>query len=327
MNHVNTLIIGAGPSGLAMAACLKEKGIEALVLEREAQLGGLYRDLDPDLVLLSPGALSRLPYDDGLVLNNKPTSGQFYDYLVAYSKKHGTALRFHFQVQEIRRDGNLFAVTSNTGETIRCKFVVDATGSRPRSLPNMPDAIPARSIKKTALLPRQKVLIIGSGTSALELAERISDQCDTHIALKERDYFPVYFMGMNTHWLFRWFEVFGRFALNMSRRSFTEKVFYRDFFVRLRQGKIQKHSALPDLRQFDLVVSAIGYEKESNHLSPELYIAPPRKDIYFESRDPHFFILGQKQYPHLDSGFIRGIAKDAEELAQKIKGLIEYEQT
>lgn len=49
MKKVNYLILGAGPAGLTFANQLKQKGVESfLVLEKEAQAGGLCRSCDVD---------------------------------------------------------------------------------------------------------------------------------------------------------------------------------------------------------------------------------------------------------------------------------------
>ena len=49
MEKVKYLILGAGPAGLSFANCLKQKGEESfLLLEKEAEAGGLCRSADVD---------------------------------------------------------------------------------------------------------------------------------------------------------------------------------------------------------------------------------------------------------------------------------------
>ena len=55
------VIIGAGPAGLAAAACLKRRGVASTLLERGPQAAAALRKVDPDMALFSPARLSRLP--------------------------------------------------------------------------------------------------------------------------------------------------------------------------------------------------------------------------------------------------------------------------
>ena len=49
MRKVKYLILGAGPAGLTAANCLRQKGEDSfLVLEKEAEAGGLCRSMDVD---------------------------------------------------------------------------------------------------------------------------------------------------------------------------------------------------------------------------------------------------------------------------------------
>lgn len=56
MENVKYLILGAGPAGLSFANCLKQKGEESfLLLEKEAEAGGLCRSADVDEAPLDIG--------------------------------------------------------------------------------------------------------------------------------------------------------------------------------------------------------------------------------------------------------------------------------
>src|SRR2546423_13036482 len=55
------LIVGAGPSGLATAACLKRLGIAAQLVDRYGIAGGAYTRLCSRIVLASPARYTALP--------------------------------------------------------------------------------------------------------------------------------------------------------------------------------------------------------------------------------------------------------------------------
>ncbi|MGH2375591.1 MAG: FAD-dependent monooxygenase [bacterium] len=49
--HTETVIVGAGPAGLATAACLGRAGIPFVVLEREKRLGAAWFYVSPSGML------------------------------------------------------------------------------------------------------------------------------------------------------------------------------------------------------------------------------------------------------------------------------------
>ena len=58
---VPVLVVGAGPAGLATAACLRERGVPSLVLDKRGIPGGAYNEMHDGLTLSSPTALNALP--------------------------------------------------------------------------------------------------------------------------------------------------------------------------------------------------------------------------------------------------------------------------
>ena len=58
---VDTLVIGAGPSGLAVAACLGEAGVDHVVLDRATAVGSAWRTHYERLHLHTARPWSSLP--------------------------------------------------------------------------------------------------------------------------------------------------------------------------------------------------------------------------------------------------------------------------
>ena len=87
VKHV--IIIGAGPAGLAAAVCLAERKIPYTVLEQGSLGLSALRQVDPDMVLLSPTNLSLMPEMDSPP--GKPPSLSFRALITAleeYQDKH-----------------------------------------------------------------------------------------------------------------------------------------------------------------------------------------------------------------------------------------------
>src|SRR5579864_8197402 len=84
---VETLIVGAGPAGLAVAACLKRAGRTAAVVEREPTVGSTWRRHYDRLHLhtvKSHSALPHLPFP-----RDYPRylpRARFVEYLEAYAR-------------------------------------------------------------------------------------------------------------------------------------------------------------------------------------------------------------------------------------------------
>ena len=85
------LILGAGPSGLATAACLRQRGIRFALWDRQGATGGAFRRMYRGMRLLSPRPfvhLPRLPYPGG---DDYPTIPAYQRYLDDFAR--------HFELQ------------------------------------------------------------------------------------------------------------------------------------------------------------------------------------------------------------------------------------
>lgn len=103
------VIVGAGPSGLAAAACLKEKGIPSLVLERSNCIASLWQLKTYDRLRLHlPKQFCELPL---MSFPNDfptyPTKQQFIKYLEHYAKTFDIRPVFNQSVVCANYDRNL----------------------------------------------------------------------------------------------------------------------------------------------------------------------------------------------------------------------------
>ncbi|KAE8736101.1 hypothetical protein F3Y22_tig00000170pilonHSYRG00034 [Hibiscus syriacus] len=85
------VIIGAGPSGLAIAACLKEKGIPSLILEKTNCIASMWKLKTYDRLRLHlPKQLCELPFMPfPAYFPTYPTKNQFMAYLESYKNRFG----------------------------------------------------------------------------------------------------------------------------------------------------------------------------------------------------------------------------------------------
>ena len=122
------LIIGAGPAGLAIAACLRQRGLPLRLVDRRGQPGGAYRDIYGNTTLSSPARYDSLP---GLALSAPGefvAAREYRNYLIDYAAFHQLPIETG-TIQSIARDGGRFAVTFEGGQTASYRAVVVASGA------------------------------------------------------------------------------------------------------------------------------------------------------------------------------------------------------
>ncbi|XP_059670840.1 probable indole-3-pyruvate monooxygenase YUCCA9 [Cornus florida] len=210
------LIIGAGPSGLAAAACLKQKGVPFLILEKESCLGSLWKRKTYDrLKLHLPKEFCELPHMPfPREFPAYPTKQQFVSYLEAYAKHFSIEPIFGAEVHLARYDAAMgfWQVQTNESEFV-CRWLIVATGENAEPL--LPDVaglaefggkvLHSCEYKNGVDFRGSKVLVVGCGNSGMEVS---LDLCNSgaQVSLVIRD---------KLHILPR--EVFGRstFAVSM----------------------------------------------------------------------------------------------------------------
>lgn len=176
------IIVGAGPSGLAAAACLAARGVPATVLEMSDSLASTWRHRTYDrLTLHLPKRfceLPLLPFPEGYPAY--PSKDQFVAYMESYAAAAGVAPRFGARVEEAAFDAaaGAWAVRLAGGELLLARWLVVATGENavPRE-PEFPGAprfagrvMHTRDYKSGEVFSGKKVLVVGCGNSGMEVS-------------------------------------------------------------------------------------------------------------------------------------------------------------
>jgi cation diffusion facilitator CzcD-associated flavoprotein CzcO len=180
---VGTIVIGAGPAGLATSRELKRRGLSHVVLERGNRPGYTWAHLYDSLVLHTGKHLSSLPglrFADSVPLF--PSRLQFLDYLLRYTATFDLPVTTGADVETVARLDGAWCVRTRAGQELRAKAVVVATGIA--SNPVMP-AIPNRDsftgrvrhsieYKNASGTLGHRMLVVGAGNSAGEIAAELS---------------------------------------------------------------------------------------------------------------------------------------------------------
>ncbi len=157
MSHHDVVVIGAGPAGLAASACLAEMGLNVLILDEQARVGGqIYRNMEA-----APE-------------NRRQLLGEDYTHGLALAKRFrqsGAAYKSGATVWQAEPSGIVCYSQRGRSEEIKSNFIIVATGAMERPVPipgwTLPGVMGAGGannlFKEAGLNPSGRVVLAGSG--------------------------------------------------------------------------------------------------------------------------------------------------------------------
>ncbi|KAJ3695337.1 hypothetical protein LUZ60_000714 [Juncus effusus] len=180
--QVGPIIIGAGPSGLAVAACLSNLGIPSIILEKSTCIASLWQQRTYDrLKLHLPKRFCELPLMGFPETFPKyPSKEQFVLYMETYASAFGIKPKFGTEVVRVEFDESIngWRVCLRNGEEMVSKWVVVATGENAE--PVVPKMTGTKKFKGPMMhtcqyktgkeFEGEKVLVIGCGNSGMEVS-------------------------------------------------------------------------------------------------------------------------------------------------------------
>jgi putative flavoprotein involved in K+ transport len=346
------LVIGAGPAGLAAAACLKEQGIAVDLVDRIGKPAGAYGRLDGGITLSSPAVFTQLPGLPIEAATQYITIAQYREYLFRYAEHFGLKPAQR-TVESIERTGPRFAVRfAGDRRTWIYQAVVTATGMCDYPVMASIDGL-GRDAKPTtdgvrvmhsyhwpgqAAMADKRILIVGGASSAIAIAEQCA-AAGTAVTLSTR----------HQRMRFSWTRVLGidlrRWTYPLTRRlprwmfgqrcslrpSFpgTEKGFrkFKQTGVIAVRGQVQRFEGNDAIfadgsrQPFDVVVLATGYRFNMPFLPAEVARASGGQPLADrgESRSwTGLYFIGIPCGRTVASEFLHGMAADAPQIARRI---------
>ncbi len=164
-------IIGAGPAGIATALQLKRSGIEPMVFEADS-IGGLIRNAS--LIENYPG------FPNGI------SGSELVRLFIEHLRRASIEVLFE-EVLRLDHDGALFVIETKK-RTVMARFVVIASGTKPKEFPRIPEYAKARAFYDVLTLSetRQKrIAIVGAGDAAFDYALGLAKR-DNRVTLLNR---------------------------------------------------------------------------------------------------------------------------------------------
>jgi putative flavoprotein involved in K+ transport len=191
----DVVVVGAGPSGLAVARELKRRhGIRTLVIDRAAAPVISWRTRYDNFRLNTNGFLSHLPGQRiPLKAGRWPTKEDMVRYFDSYVQRQNIALELGCEVNRVDRAESGWQLDTSSGE-IAAPAVVLATGNYGRpAIPPWPglshfsgELIHSAEFRNAWPFQGRDVLVVGAGNSAADIAVQLANDGARRIWLAVR---------------------------------------------------------------------------------------------------------------------------------------------
>ena len=196
--HWNTIIIGAGQSGLAAGYFLKKLGMEFVILDNHERIGDSWRNRWDSLMLFTPARHDGLP---GMPFpapkGSFPGKEKMADYLEDYAMIFSLPVQNGVRVRRISSLGHHFEIETSAA-MMTAENVIIATGTNPE--PRIPPfaamlsssifQIHSSAYRNPGSVPDGDALVVGAATSGIEIALELSSARKAYISGKPTFHIP-----------------------------------------------------------------------------------------------------------------------------------------
>jgi cation diffusion facilitator CzcD-associated flavoprotein CzcO len=183
VENTDVAVIGAGPAGLSVGACLKKAGVNFIIVEKNNQVGSSWRQHYERLHLHTIKQLSSLPYLP--FPRHYPRyvpRNLMIEYLEGYAANFDLKPRFGEAARSVHREGSAWTIDT-VSSSICASYVVIASGLNNEpvmlSVPGMEKykgkAIHSADYVNSRPFAGQSVLVIGMGNTGAEIALDLSE--------------------------------------------------------------------------------------------------------------------------------------------------------
>ena len=201
---IEYLIIGAGPAGVQLGYFLAQNQRNYLILEKAGNAGAFFDIMPRHRYLISINKVytgvdnpttnlrwdwnSLLSDSEDLLFKNYskdyfPDADLLSKYVMDFANHYQLNIQYDTRVTNIHKEGGRFIVTDTDGNTYTSDRLVVATGFSKSYIPDIPGMELCKTYANHSIHPEdyinQRVLIVGKGNSAFEVADHLTKTAAT----------------------------------------------------------------------------------------------------------------------------------------------------
>jgi putative flavoprotein involved in K+ transport len=350
--QLETVVIGGGQAGLSVGHHLARRGRRFLILDAHQRVGDAWRHRWDSLRLFTPArynALAGMPFP--APAQSFPTKDQVADYLEAYATQFQLPVRTGVRVDRLSRDHGGFVVVAGDRSWKADNVVVAMSSFQAPRVPLFasdlrPDIVQLSSAgyRNPSQLQEGGVLVVGAGNSGAEIALEVASRHPTWLAGKESGHVPFRIEGAAARYVFQplLFRFLGHRVLTVDtpigRWVRPRLISHAAPLVRVKPkdltaagvrrvprvvGVRDGHPLVADQRVLEVanVVWCTGFGPDFSWIDLPVLGENQNEPMHYRgvvANQPGLYFVGLFFLYAMSSGFLPGVDRDAEHIAEQI---------
>lgn len=334
---LDCLVVGAGHCGLLCGNLLGRAGFSYLIVDRTAHIGDVWRHRPKSLRLFTSRQFCTL---DGCSLAGDPegyaTAEEFADYLANFAALNELKLQLETQIVHLVKAGEYFVATTQSGQTIHAKTVINASGANqvsfvPTFAKNLWSEVQqircSEYVDDSTIPANSNIVVCGDGATGRQIAAELSGKHKVTLACgRVRKLVPNRVAGHDIFWWLHKARVLyagsGSLVAKILRKRDPIPVAYANNTALAQSGvNIKPRAVNAELNnilfsdgtvtQADVVIWCVGYKENVSWLRlPRINSADDLVGGQGMTPEPGFFVVGRKWLSCRASELILGADRD-----------------
>ena len=188
--HIDTIVIGGGQTGLVVGHELKQRGKDFVILDASQRVGDAWRKRWDSLVLFTPARFNGLP---GMAYPGPKNAyigkDEIADFIESYALDMDLPVRSGVKVERVGHDGDRFTVETSRGMLSANNVVIAMADYQAPRIPSFGSnlrsdivQIHSSNYKNLSQLRDGPTLVVGLGNSGADIGLEVAQSRETYIA-------------------------------------------------------------------------------------------------------------------------------------------------
>lgn len=197
MRKLKVGIIGAGPAGISAAVECKVNGIgDAVIFEKDEKYCSTIRRLYPAGKRVDKNYKGIVLQSEGICTFETESKEEFLQRMKRYIKDYELQIEYNIEINGLERKNDSYILKAGTFHVAEAQAVIIATGvfDKPKrpSYPIPPQIKDRVFFELPKEIPEgEKILIVGGGNTAAELACLLAGKCDVYLSYRRPEFFRI----------------------------------------------------------------------------------------------------------------------------------------